>query len=168
MPSPYLQNSLWHYSPQCYLISNSLASELSERCVQYSGSVTDTNTKILEGGKDAFYDRGEIYDQDDNKQTITVMLYVDNGIDILEFNLGDGKVHKLDPKSEDNQDAIKSMFCDLILLVEASSIELTLDVDQSYDNALLKEVANSYISDLNGELEAVRTEITTPNDDETE
>lgn len=102
--------------------------------------------------------------QDDDKQTITVKLYVDNDIDILEFNLGDGKVHKLNLNSEDNQDAIKSMFCDLILLVEASSIELTLDVDQSYDNALLKEVATSYISDLNGELEAVRTEIATTSD----
>lgn len=97
--------------------------------------------------------------QEDNKMQIKVKLHKDNDVDLLEFNLGAGKNHKLNISLEDNQSDIKNMFCDLVEMLEESSIELELDVKEGYDNRLLEEVAAEYIKDLNKELENVRAEI---------
>jgi len=97
--------------------------------------------------------------QDDSKKQLVVKLFKEDDVDFLEFNLGAGKIHKLDISLEDNQASIKSMFCDLIPLLETDALELVLNVGDDYDNNLLKEVSTSYINDLNKEIESVRTDI---------
>lgn len=97
--------------------------------------------------------------QDDSKKQLAVKLFKEDKIDFLEFNLGEGKIHKLNISLEDNQANIKSMFCDLIPLLETDALELVLSVEDDYDNNLLKEVSTSYINDLNKEIESVRTDI---------
>lgn len=96
--------------------------------------------------------------QEENKKTLDVKLYLEENTDYLEFNI-EGKIHKLDVNSEDNQEDIKKMFCDLVPLVEASEVELILSVEDDYDNVLLKEVSASYIKDLNAELDNVRASL---------
>ncbi len=103
--------------------------------------------------------------QDDNKKSLTVKLKKGSGTDLLVFELGN-KTHKLNLNSEDNQNDIKSMFCDLILLVETNLVEFVLDIDNSYDNNLMKDVAASYISDLNKEIKSLRDEILSENSNE--
>jgi hypothetical protein len=95
---------------------------------------------------------------EDSKKIFVVKLFVENGVDYLEFNF-EQNVHRLNLNLDDNQADIKKMFCDLIPHLESNEIELKLQVDESYDNTLLKEVSNSYINDLNNELGNVRTEI---------
>lgn len=97
--------------------------------------------------------------QEDTKKQLLVKLYKEDGIDFLEFNLGSGKIHKLNVNLEDNQSDIKAMFCDLLPLLETSDIELVLNVAKDYDNKLLTEVSTSYIADLNKEIASVRVEI---------
>jgi len=97
--------------------------------------------------------------QENSKKQIKVKLYKDNGIDLLEFSVSASKKHKLNINLEDNQSDIKSMFCDLVEMLEESSIELELDVIEGYDNKLLEEVSVEYVKDLNKELENVRAEI---------
>lgn len=95
----------------------------------------------------------------DDKQ-INVKLFKEDEVDFLEFNLGSGKIHKLNINLEDNQGDIKAMFCDLVSMLDEGSIQLVLEVQEAYDNKLLKEVAESYVADLNKEIENVRLEIT--------
>lgn len=97
--------------------------------------------------------------QENSKKQINVKLYKDNGVDLLEFNISADSNHKLNMNLEDNQSDIKAMFCDLVEILENSSIELKLNVMEGYDNKLLEEVSVEYIKDLNKELENVRTEI---------
>ena len=101
----------------------------------------------------------EYMNQEDSKKQINVKLYKDNGVDLLEFNISADNNHKLNMNLEDNQSDIKSMFCDLVEILENSSIELKLNVIEGYDNKLLEEVSVEYIKDLNKELENVRAEI---------
>jgi hypothetical protein len=101
--------------------------------------------------------------QEDNKKQIEVKLFLDGGVDYLEFNL-DGKAHKLNLNLEDNQSEIKRMFIDLIPLLKSSAVELTLNIQEGYENGLLKDVSQSYISDLNKELDTVRAEIIDENE----
>lgn len=96
--------------------------------------------------------------QEETKKRLDVSLYLDGGTDYLEFNI-EGKIHKLDINSEDNQEDIKKMFCDLVPLLEVSELELSLLVDKDYDNVLLREVSSSYIKDLNTELDNVRASL---------
>jgi hypothetical protein len=95
--------------------------------------------------------------QEDNKK-LQVKLYKQGDVDFLEFSVG-SKTHKLNANSEDNQNEIKAMFCDVIPLLEQESLEFVLEIDENYDNKLLVEVATSYIEDLNKEIQNVRDEI---------
>lgn len=88
---------------------------------------------------------------------IKVKLRKDGNKDVLEFCLT--PTHILD-LNNDNQDAIKSMFCSLIPLLKADEVQLALEVDEDYDDSeLMKEVAEDYIKDLNSEIDNVRTKI---------
>lgn len=97
--------------------------------------------------------------QDDSVKQVKVELYKDDDVDLLEFGLGTGKSHKLNINLEDNQSDIKTMFCDLVEMLEESPVVLELDVAEGYDNKLLEEVSVEYVKDLNKELENVRAEI---------
>lgn len=97
--------------------------------------------------------------QEDNKKQVLVKLLKDNDVDILEFDLGAGKNHKISVNSEDSQSKIKAMFCDLLLLLENDAIELKLEPEDGYDNKLLEEVSTAYIDDLNKEITSVRAEM---------
>ena len=103
--------------------------------------------------------------QEDSKKTIDVKLYLDQSTDYLEFKI-EGKTHKLDVNSEDNQEDIKKMFCDLVPLVEVNEVELVLSIEKGYDNDLLKEVSVSYIKDLNAELDNVRASLIEESDND--
>lgn len=96
--------------------------------------------------------------QEDSKKQLIVKLFSEAEVDYLEFHLVD-KSHKLNLNLEDNQIEIKRMFVDLIPLLKSNSIELVLEIEEGYTNTLLKEVSQSYINDLNGELNVVRMEI---------
>jgi len=93
-----------------------------------------------------------------DKMQLSVRLFKEDDTDFLEFNI-DRKVHKLNLNLDDNQSEIKAMFCDLLPYVEANDTELVLKKDDDYDNKLLEEVSNSYIADLNKEIESVRIEV---------
>ena len=96
--------------------------------------------------------------QEDKKKQLAVTLFVEEEVDYLQFDI-EKHIHKLNLNLEDNQADIKRMFCDLIPLLEENAVELALGVDEKYDNTLMREVATSYVQDLNNELDSVRTEI---------
>lgn len=94
----------------------------------------------------------------EDRQQLKVRLFLEGGTDFLEFDLG-RSTHRLNLNLEDNQNEIKQMFCDVVPILEANAVEFVLEVDKSYDNTLLREVSSSYISDLNKDIDEVRTEI---------
>jgi len=96
--------------------------------------------------------------QGDDSRILQARLFVENEIDYLEIDI-DGKKHRLNLNDKDGQEQIKRMFCDLVELLESTALSIELEVADDYDNALMKEVSESYISDLNDELEDVRANI---------
>lgn len=109
---------------------------------------------------------GKVYmNQEETKKALDVKLHLEESTDYLEFNI-EGKIHKLDVNSEDNQEDIKKMFCDLVPLLEVGEVELVLSVEEGYDNALLREVSTSYIKDLNAELDNVRASLLEENSED--
>jgi len=100
----------------------------------------------------------ESMSQGDDSRILQARLFVENEIDYLEIDI-DGKKHRLNLNDKDGQEQIKRMFCDLVELLESTALSIELEVADDYDNALMKEVSESYISDLNDELEDVRANI---------
>lgn len=96
--------------------------------------------------------------QEDSKKQLAVKLFKKDSVDYLEFHIGQ-RVHKLNLNLDDNQAEIKAMFCDLLPFIETNDAVLILEKDDEYDNKLLEEVSESYIADLNKEIQGVRVEI---------
>ena len=105
-----------------------------------------------------FMTEEEFMSLEDKGRTLRARLFKEDEIDYLEVDV-DGKNHKLNLNDENGQDQIKRMFCDLVELLESTALSIELEVEGSYDSPLMKEVSESYISDLNKELEDLRAAI---------
>lgn len=90
------------------------------------------------------------------KRTIKVKLRKEGDSDILEFCLSPNQTINL---NQDNQEAIKSIFCTLISILKDTDVVLELETEKNFDSDLMKEVAADYIKDLNIEIDNVRTKI---------
>lgn len=94
--------------------------------------------------------------ENSSKREIKVKLRKEGDADVLEFCLSPSRTLDL---NQDNQEAIKSMFCALISILKDSDVALKLEVEKGFDSDLMKEVAADYIKDLNVEIDNVRTKI---------
>ena len=87
---------------------------------------------------------------------VKVKLRKEDASDVLEFCLSPNQTINL---NQDNQEAIKSMFCTLISILKDTDVVLELETEKNFDSDLMKEVAADYIRDLNIEIDNVRTKI---------
>lgn len=90
-------------------------------------------------------------------RTIIAQLKIENSQDVLIFVLE--KNHTIHLKSETSQIEIKTVFSALLECLLKQPIKVVLEIDNTYDNNLLKDVCTAYIGDLNNEIDQIAHKI---------
>lgn len=88
-------------------------------------------------------------------QDLKVLLRKEEDRDILEFLISDDETVIINLNSEDSQAEFKSAFLIILKQLQFGNIKFQLDVQDGYDNQLIKEVCEDYIIDLNNEIKEV-------------
>ena len=92
-----------------------------------------------------------------NLITLNVKLCTENennDILLFRFDDGDGKVHL---NTDSCQAEMKEVFSRLIRLLIENDVTLMLTIDDDYGRNLYKEVCSEYISDLQKEIDSVKS-----------
>lgn len=90
-------------------------------------------------------------------KVISAVLKLEEGVDILYFEVGGG--YKINLNNEKCQNEIKEMFCALLKELLNGPISITFSVSPGYSTMLLIDTCTYYINDLNEELQHVYSRI---------
>lgn len=94
-----------------------------------------------------------------NQEIVNVTLYDNNGVDTLLFEMSDEEGINVNLNETSGQRDLKNVFEMILKKLSSNDLELKLTIDEKYKKGLYKEVCEEYISDLNNEIKAVRSEI---------
>ena len=94
-----------------------------------------------------------------NQEIVNVTLYDNNGVDTLLFEMSDEEGINVNLNETSGQRDLKNVFEMILKKLSSNNLELKLTIDEEYKKGLYKEVCEEYISDLNNEIKAVRSEI---------